>query len=174
MLLGEVRKAELERDRRIRGGFRARLLEEGHGLGGLSLRRVDDARVVERLDVLRVDGERLLEALEGLGVLLLVDLDDRLGDIHVGLGRLGEDRPDRTERERHDEDHHGEAGTHHRESFITDCFRQGKRLRHLSRVPLPSCSAARRPSRPPSMNQRCHRSSSAAGTPLSRATVSTA
>src|SRR5881409_984417 len=69
-------------------------------------RRVDHARVVERLDVVGLDLERALQLRERRVVPALVDRDDGLRDVHVGLGRLGSaasDRPEREQRRREDE-----------------------------------------------------------------------
>ena len=106
MLPGEVREAELEADRRVRGRLRPCLLEEGHGEVWPALRRVDHARVVERLDVVGLDLERALQLGERRVVPALVDRDDGLRDVHVGLGRLGSaasDRPECLQRRREDE-----------------------------------------------------------------------
>ena len=115
LLPGEVREAELEADRRVRGRLRPRLLEERHGELGPALRRVHDPRVVERLDVVGRDLEGALQVGERRVVPPLVDGDDGLGDVDIGLGRLGSRARTRRERQhqrRKEED--GEAPRWHR------------------------------------------------------------
>ena len=86
-LFGEIGDAQVEGDVEIGRVQLARLLEMGDRLVHLVQGQIRDPDEVADLRVLRVDLEGLEEVLEGLGVLLVVVLDDPAVDVHAdGLG----------------------------------------------------------------------------------------
>ena len=88
-LLGEIGEAELERDHAVVRHPRPGPLQKWDGPGGLPLSHVDDAGVVESLDVVRLYLESSTEIVQRAVVALVVEIDDGLPDVHVGLGALG-------------------------------------------------------------------------------------
>src|SRR4029453_9503371 len=86
--LREVRKPELEGDRRIVLRTHSRLLEERRGFGRMVLGHEHDAHKVVGLDVVRLRLDRLLEVGQRLVVLVFRKIEHRLRDVDVGLGGL--------------------------------------------------------------------------------------
>src|SRR5262249_41486152 len=88
LLLGEIREPELECNDDIRRRQCTGLLQEGDSPSCLTLGHVHNARVIEGLYMVRLDLQSFAEIFQGTVVALVVELDDGLADVDVGLRAL--------------------------------------------------------------------------------------